>query len=103
MIQGSTPVLTVRVKDKDLTTAQRIRLTIGQHGTPHNFDKARLTAVTDEADTLLLLHLTQQETLALDPGRVGIQVRWQDSYGEWHTTKPAIIAHFEAYCKEVLT
>ena len=70
MIQGSTPVLTVRVTGRDLTTAQRIRLTIRQHGTPHNVDKDRLTAVTDDADTLLLLHLTQQETLALDPGRV---------------------------------
>lgn len=103
MIQGSTPLLSILVKGKDLTQAQRIRVTIRQHGSLWHFDDDRVTPTADDAGTILLIHLTQAETLTIQPGRVGVQARWCDAAGEWHTTKSAIITQLEAYCKEVLT
>ena len=102
MIQGSTPVLTIRLKGRALNGAQAIMITLRKDGINHNFDQSRITVASEGSDALAMVHLTQAETLALKPGRVGVQLRWVDWYGEAHTTKPATLANWEAYYKAVM-
>lgn len=102
MIQGSTPVLPIRLKDRDLTDAQAVIVTLRKDGRNHNFDLSRLAVVRDGDDSIILLHLREAETLAIAPGRVGIQLRWKDAGGEKHTTKPQLLTQWEAYCKAVM-
>lgn len=102
MIQGSTPVLPIRLKDRDLTDAQAVIVTLRKDGTNHNFDLSRLAVVMDENDSIILLHLRRAETLAIAPGRVGVQMQWKDAGGEWHTTKPKMLTQWEAYYKAVI-
>lgn len=87
MMQGTTPYLLIRVKQRDLTGAQTIILTIRQGACPRDFGQGRISVLSvDESGTLLCVHLTQDETLALRPGAYEMQVSWIDAGGESRKT-----------------
>ena len=82
-MRGTTPYLLIRTKLRDLTGAQVIILTIQQNGRVHNYQGDRVHIISvDEDGTLLCVHLTQEETLALCPGVYEIQISWIDASGE---------------------
>ena len=86
-MQGTTPYLLIRVKQRDLTGAQTIILTIKQGACPRDFGTERIIVLTvDESGTLLCVHMTQEETLALRPGTYEMQVNWIDAGGESRKT-----------------
>ena len=86
MMQGTTPYLLVRVKLRDLTTAQKIILTIKQGARVHEWSDRVQVLSADENGTLISVHLTQEETLALRPGLYRMQVSWIDQTGESRKT-----------------
>ena len=87
MMRGTTPYLLIRTKLRDLTGAQVIILTIQQNGRVHNYQGDRVHIISvDEDGTLLCVHLTQEETLALCPGVYEIQISWIDASGESRKT-----------------
>lgn len=91
MYQGTTPALVLRVKDKDLTEAT-IFASIST-GKTNVFTKtgSDLTVTTDDGDTLVVMTLTQNETLKLNTGDAEVQIRYIDGDGlAWATTKAKV-------------
>ena len=88
MYQGTTPALVLRVKNKDLTEAT-IFASIST-GKTNVFTKtgSDLTVTTDDGDTLVVMTLTQNETLKLNAGDAEVQIRYVEADGNaWATTK----------------
>ena len=104
MMQGTTPYLLLRVKGRDLTGAQTIILTIRQGACPRDFGTDRISVLTvDESGTLLCVHLTQEETLALHPGAYEMQVSWIDAGGESRKTLIGVGDILRALQRDVIT
>lgn len=101
-MQGTTPYLPWRI-NRDLTGYQTILLTISQRGRGFNFWTDRHTILeTAEGSTIGVIHLTQEETLALKPGACRVQITWIDSAGERHATKVIELESLESLYKEVI-
>ena len=101
MRQGTTPTLAFKIRGHDLSGAAAIVVTLRQGTRLYNFDQDRLVVVGGDASTILL-HLTQEETLALRVGGIALQVRWVNPDGEAYTTDTASISNLEALYKEVI-
>lgn len=100
--QGATPYLMITIEGYDLTDAAAIMVTLRASGVNLNLDQERVTAAADEEGTLLVVHLTQEETLALTPATATVQVRWRDAADEAHTTEMAKIDVASAIYKGVI-
>ena len=84
--QGSTPYLLLQIDGYDLTGAEVIVVTIKSQTVRMNFESDRVRAVTDGTNSILTVHLTQEESLRLYPTSAAVQVRWRDADGEAYTT-----------------
>lgn len=100
--QGSTPYIMVTVEGYDLTDANAIMVTFKTDSGMVDLDRTRVTVTSDESESLLVVHLTQEETLALTPSRALLQVRWRDANDESHTTVAASIDVASALYKGVI-
>lgn len=100
--QGATPYLMITVEGFDLTDAAAISVAIRGASRLLNLDQSRITATTDGTDSLLAVHLTQEETLSLAPTTATVQVRWRDAENEAHTTEMAQINVATAIYKGVI-
>ena len=102
MRQGSTPTLMIKIKKHDLSNAAAIVVTFRQGAKLYNFEADRLTVVASGDASTLALTLTQEETLAMRPGGLTLQVRWVNTDGEAFTTDVASVSNLEALYKEVI-
>lgn len=84
--QGTTPYLMMSIKGYDLTTAAAIIVTLKTQSIRESFDQTRITVTADNNESLLTIHLTQTETLALLPNKAQVQVRWRDGNDEAFST-----------------
>lgn len=100
--QGSTPYLMITVEDFGLTDAAAVSVTIRGVSRMMNLGQDRVTITSDGTDSLLVVHLTQEETLSLAPNTATIQVRWRDANDEAHTTEMAQINIATAIYKGVI-
>lgn len=103
--QGTTSSLALFV-EADLMQATDIVASVKQPGRALNFDKQRiLTFESEDEDvpgTLLLIHLTQKETLSLKPIDAEVQVRWLNPDHEAYKTEIENINIKRALFKGVL-
>ena len=99
--QGATPYLMLTIQGYDLTDADAcvVALKTAQHEV--DLDLSRITITSDEVDSLLTVHLTQEETLSLMPSVANVQVRWRAN-GEAHTTEMAKVNVASAIYKGVI-
>ena len=88
--QGATPYLMITVVGHDLSDADAVVVSLRTHQQAVDLDMSRVTVTTDGTDSLLTVHLTQEETLSLTPHSATIQARWRKN-GEAHTTEAAQI------------
>lgn len=103
MLQGTTPFLTMTVEGADLTDATEIIFSIKNCGRVMNFSKDRIAMSKDGDDTVLVVHLQQEETLNLYNNFFTVQVRWKDQNGEVHGAEcDDMIPISEAFYKEVI-
>ena len=87
MGQGTTPYLQIAIDGYDMSGATAIVVTI-EHGKHKlNLTDERVTVTANEEGSVVTVHLTQQETLAIDKGFAEIQVRWKDQYGDAFSTE----------------
>lgn len=100
--QGATPYLMITVDGYDLTGAAAIMVTLRASSTCLNLDMERVTVTSDGQESLLVVHLTQEETLALSAVSATVQVRWRDAEDEAHTTEMARIDVASAIYREVI-
>lgn len=100
--QGATPYLMITVEGYDLTDAAAIFVTLRAVSRVVNLDLSRITVTTDGTDSLLAVHLTQEETLSMAPTTATVQVRWRDANNEAHTTGIAQIDVANAIYKGVI-
>lgn len=101
MSQGTTPTLVLVVDESDLTQA-RIKVTIEQNGRQINFSNDRIESMLDDQNTILMIHLTQRETLDLRPTEGDVQVRWVNPDGEAYITEIETIEIAKALYKGVI-
>lgn len=100
--RGTTPVLTLKVEDVDLTTLTRLILTIRQGITVLNKEKDD-TSLTVAAHTVAA-HLTQAETLSFRAGSsIGVQIRGLTEAGEAFATNVAEIPVGDVLNEEILS
>ena len=88
--QGATPYLMITVVGHDLSDADAVVVSLRSRGGAVDIDTPRVTVTTDGEDSLLTVHLTQEETLTLTPSSAVVQARWRKN-GEAHTTEAARI------------
>jgi hypothetical protein len=100
--QGATPYLMITVEGYDLTDAAAVSVAIRGVSRLVNLGQERVTITTDGTYSLLVVHLTQEETLSLAPTTATIQVRWRDAEDEAHTTEMAQINIATAIYKGVI-
>lgn len=100
--QGATPYLMMTIEGFDLSSAAAIMVTLRMSVTCINLDMERVTVTSDGQESLLVVHLTQEETLALSAGPMTVQVRWRDAEGEAYTTEMAQINVAAAIYKGVI-
>lgn len=99
--QGSTPYLMLTILDFDLTDAAVV-VALKSIKTLLELSNDRVTVTSDGTDSLVTVHLTQAETLMLQPGTATVQVRWRDAQGEAHTTEKAQVSVADAIYKGVI-
>lgn len=75
MRKYTTPIEQLTVEDIDLSTAQ-IYVTIKNDRTTLTFTGDRLDVDFDGTDTVINLHLTQEESGSFAVGSVWVQVNW---------------------------
>ena len=103
MMQGTTPYLFCRIKERNLGQAEVIVITFKQGGRLWNYGMDRITIVEASDDaSVLAIHLTQEETLSIRPQRFRLQVRWRNADGEADGTKIIQGENAEALLKEVI-
>ncbi len=102
LMQGSTNLLRATVKGYDLTGAESARLSIATRGGVQNFDLDRMTIGLSEGNSLVLVHLTQEETLAMKPTAAQVQLKWRNPDGEAYVTRKTEISVGEAIDTEVI-
>lgn len=77
--QGTTPVLTINLADRDLTGAT-VYVTLDQSDvqiTKSNYnDNPGIEMTASAAGTTLLVYYSQADTLRLRPGSAKVQIRW---------------------------
>lgn len=100
--QGATPYLMITVEAYDLSDAVSVYVTLRSASRVVNLDQSRVTISSDGTNSLLVVHLTQEETLSLSPNTVTVQVRWRDPDDEAHTTEMAQIDVATAIYKGVI-
>ena len=100
--QGATPYLMITIEGFDLTDARAIKVTIKTPDRMINLDKDRVTVASDNNESLLVVHLTQEETLSLSPCAASVQIRWRDANNESHTTKMTQMYIYNALYKGVI-
>lgn len=100
--QGATPYLMITVEGYDLTDAAAVCVTLRALSRIINLSGSRVTITSDGEESLLVVHLTQEETLSLTPNTVTVQVRWRGANGEAHTTEMAQIDIATAIYKGVI-
>lgn len=100
--QGATPYLMITIEGFDLSDAAAIFVTLRAASRVVNLDQSRITVTSDENESLLTVHLTQEETLSLAPTTATVQVRWRDAEDEAHTTEMAQINVATAIYKGVI-
>ena len=83
--QGATPYIMLFVECFDLTSAEGIILVLKTQEKTLLFNKERLTVTEDGNESLVLVHLTQKETLSISSGKAETQLRWRDESGENYT------------------
>ena len=86
MIQGTTPYLLLQIDGYDLTNAANIVVSLKYLTGVIDLGQDRLRVVSDGLNSIVAVHLTQEETLRLGPTNAEIQVRWRDPDGEAHAT-----------------
>lgn len=86
IIQGTSPVLLLRVGGHDLTDAQTIWVSIDCNDKKNIFILDRSAVEMDGEDSICALHLSQRNTLALDAGTAELQIRWKNASGEVQAT-----------------
>ncbi len=84
--QGATPYVMLFVEGYDLRDAEGIMLVIKTQEKALFFDRERVTVTGDGNESLVMVHLTQQETLSISPGRADTQLRWRDGNNESYTS-----------------
>lgn len=87
--QGSTPYLMITVEGYDLTDAAAIEVSIKTSTKVINFDKSRITVSSNDDGSLLVVLLSQEETLSLEPSVGWVQVRWRNPNNRSYTTEMA--------------
>lgn len=100
--QGATPYIMISIEGYDLTDAAALMVTIRTQTGRLDLDGSRVTVTSDGEDSLLTVHLSQDETLALYPNIAVVQVRWRDANGEAYTTEMAQISVANAIYREVI-
>lgn len=100
--QGSTPYLLLQIDGYDLTAAEAIMVSLKSQTLKMNFGSDRVRAVTDEQNSIVTVHLTQEESLKLFPVKASVQVRWRDAQGEAYATETMTIDVASAIHKEVI-
>ena len=85
--QGATQYLMITVEGYDLSDAAAVFVTLKALSRVVNLDQTRITVTSDGNESLLVVHLTQEETLSLTPNTVTVQVRWRGANDEAHTTE----------------
>lgn len=91
IVQGTTPYLMLRIQGYDLSKAAVVLVTIFNGRQEYNFQGDRVSVTADGNDTLLMVHLTQEDTLALTPKAGRLQVRWRDGQNEAYATEIASV------------
>lgn len=102
IVQGTTPFLMLRIRGYDLSRAAVVLVTIFSGGKLYDFQGDRVTVTADGSDTLLMVHLTQEDTLALMPKTGRLQVRWRDGQNEAYATEIVPVDIGNVLRKEVI-
>ena len=102
LAQGTTPYVMVTVEGYDLTDANAIKVTFKTDNFQLDLDESRVTVTSNASESLLVVHLTQEETLAMTPVQALFQVRWRDANDESHITKVTRIDVASALYKGVI-
>lgn len=101
--QGATPYLMINVEGHDLTGAAVIKVSLKAQARHIVLGLDRVTVTSDTKDSLLTVHLTQEETLSLIPSTATVQVRWRDgATDEAYTTEIARVDIATALYKGVI-
>lgn len=100
--QGTTPYLQVAIDGCDLTAAEVIYVTIEQGQHRLNLTGERVNVLSEEGNSVVTVHLTQEETLAFKKGFAEIQVRWRDSEGDAFETEVLSVNFLKALYKGVI-
>lgn len=99
--QGTTSTLSLLV-EADLSKATSIVVSIRQDMRAYDFTGNRVWSFDDPEGTLLMVHLSQEETLSMRPKEAEIQVRWLDFDDEAYETDIQTIDIERALYKGVL-
>lgn len=102
MLPGTTPYISIEVEGTDLTNARDIFVSFKNQGRVFTFSGDRVTAALDNENTILVVHLTQEESLKFSGDTAGIQVKWKDQNGEVYGTETCIFPIDEVYYKAVI-
>lgn len=89
--QGTTTALLLTVEGHDLTGAGRIVLTIKSKGEQLNLFEDRMKVSSDGTDSLVLVKLTQKETLRIPEYQAELQMRWRNADGEAFATEKCMV------------
>lgn len=84
---GTTPYISLYIEDFDLTEAEALHVTLQQNAVQLDLTGDRIAVTADDNGSSLIVHLTQEETLAFKPLDVEIQVRWRDTDDEAYSTE----------------
>lgn len=99
MYQGTTPTLVLTVTGAEDLDEATCYVTIA------NSTGKKITKTGDDlavSDNQIAVHLTQEETLQLQPGSCEVQVRWIDANGNAMATDKAVITVEPVLLKEVI-
>lgn len=101
--QGTTPYLQVAIDGCDLSTAAVIYVTIEQ-GTYQKLTLTgeRVTVVSEEGNSVVTVHLTQEETLSFKKGFAEVQIRWRDQEGDAYETEVMSVNFLKALYRGVI-
>ena len=100
--QGTTPYLQVAIDGCDLSTAAVIYVTIEQGVHKLNLTGERVSVVSEEGNSVVTVHLTQEETLSFKKGFAEIQIRWRDQEGDAFETEVMSVNFLKALYKGVI-
>ena len=100
--QGTTPYIQYAINGCDLSDAAVIHLTISQGNQMLDLTGDRVIATCLNGNTVLTVHLTQEETLQFRKGNAQVQVRWRNNDNESYETDMININFMAALYREVI-